>query len=717
MAEYITKGQSNYGWSLTWDAAGRYPIIAKRRFSTLADAQAFVDDKSKTATATEGLIISVINDTVAKNNGVYYVKSVANTDAEYGAILDKGELVKVGGAETEVAENYTAATVLSQTLVVGQLIKVINPIEVGEGEEKLTYQAGFYIVEGPGVISALATSTGSDDEVGALKTRVTNLETGKVDKVEGSRLMTNEEGAKLSGIAEGAEVNFVKSVGDNLSVDGDGKLTVDISSKVDKSTYETAVGTINGELATKASAQDLADHKANANIHVTLEDKAAWNNAEQNAKDYADTIKSGLETKISAETEARETLAGVVATKADASALEGYVKVEDAYNDAEVRQLISAETTAREAAISAETEAREALAQTVADNKTSAESYADAAAASALTDAKTYADGLNSAMDTRVKGLEAIDFEQIVDDKVTIAFNDFATAVTDDNTVNTYKELVDYAAKHSSDIVELIGVVDKKAEQEDLLVVSGAVEANATAIAKNLEDIATISGAVEANATAIAKNLEDIAKNAESISKNAEDIAAEVEAREALAQTVAKNAEDIAAEVEAREGAISAEAKAREELAGIVATKADAESVYTKDEADAKFLTGVTFDAELSSTSENAVQNKTVHAEFVKVRDEIQNVVAGDVTAALANYIKKDQLNTLNDIALYGDSAVSLKVLAGDGVVVDTDKDNKTITVKAKVAEDADNALKVKEDGSLFVQTILIEGDDVETLA
>ena len=92
-------------------------------------------------------------------------------------------------------------------------------------------------------------------------------------------------------------------------------------------------------------------------------------------------------------------------------------------------------------------------------------------------------------------------------------------------------------------------------------------------------------------------------------------------------------------------------------------------------------------------------------------------MVAGDVTAALANYIKKDQLNTLNDIALYGDSAVSLKVLAGDGVVVDTDKDNKTITVKAKVAEDADNALKVKEDGSLFVQTILIEGDDVETLA
>ena len=37
-----------------------------------------------------------------------------------------------------------------------------------------------------------------------------------------------EEKDKLDGIADGAEVNYVKSVGDNLSVDADGKLTVNI---------------------------------------------------------------------------------------------------------------------------------------------------------------------------------------------------------------------------------------------------------------------------------------------------------------------------------------------------------------------------------------------------------------------------------------------------------------------------------------------------------
>ena len=296
MAEYITNGQSNYGWSLTWDAAGRYPIIAKRRFPTLADAQAFVDDFSTTATATEGLILSVINDTVAKNNGVYYIASVAMAEGE------NGKLVKVGGAETETAVDYAAAVELSKTLVVGQLIKV--EAEYKDEENDVTYQKGFYIVEGAGVISALATSTGSDDEVGALKARVDAAEVDiqvleeavaaieipevpvkdvtvggvsvlgedgvaaielgsyetienvdkvredvlanaeaiealqgkdaefaeavealeakdtelaeaiakKVEKVDGERLMTDAEGAKLEGIEEGAEVNVIEVV-------------------------------------------------------------------------------------------------------------------------------------------------------------------------------------------------------------------------------------------------------------------------------------------------------------------------------------------------------------------------------------------------------------------------------------------------------------------------------------------------------------------------
>ena len=228
MAEYITNGQSNYGWSLTWDAAGRYPIVAKRRFATLADAQAFVDDISATATATEGLILSVINDTVAKNNGVYYIASVAMAEGE------TGKLVKVGGTETEIAKNYSEAKTLSTTLVVGQLIKVSEEetITEGEGEEakEVTYQAGFYIVEGAGVISALATSTGSDDEVGALKGRVNALET----------TVGNEEAGLVKEVADLKEaVEAIEIPVQGVTVNGESVLGEDGVAVINLTPYET----------------------------------------------------------------------------------------------------------------------------------------------------------------------------------------------------------------------------------------------------------------------------------------------------------------------------------------------------------------------------------------------------------------------------------------------------------------------------------------------
>lgn len=167
--EYTTQNQTSAGWNLSWDALGRYPMVAKRRFATLAEAQKFVDYTGPGASATEGLIIAVIADETAKYNGVYWVKSVANTDLTYGDVRDKGELVKVGGADIETAAKYTDAVELSKTLITGQLIKVASSEKVVvDGTEK-TYQAGFYIVDAPGTISALATSSGSDDEIGDLR--------------------------------------------------------------------------------------------------------------------------------------------------------------------------------------------------------------------------------------------------------------------------------------------------------------------------------------------------------------------------------------------------------------------------------------------------------------------------------------------------------------------------------------------------------------------
>lgn len=46
-----------------------------------------------------------------------------------------------------------------------------------------------------------------------------------------------------------------------------------------------------------------------------------------------------------------------------------------------------------------------------------------------------------------------------VDNKIAKAINDFAVNISDDGTVNTYKELIDYAATHGAEFTELVGEV------------------------------------------------------------------------------------------------------------------------------------------------------------------------------------------------------------------------------------------------------------------
>lgn len=67
--------------------------------------------------------------------------------------------------------------------------------------------------------------------------------------------------------------------------------------------------------------------------------------------------------------------------------------------------------------------------------------------------------------DTQVKAnTEAIDVlngsgEGSVDKKITDAFNKFATDVTDDGVINSYKELIDWAAEHGGDAAEMAGAI------------------------------------------------------------------------------------------------------------------------------------------------------------------------------------------------------------------------------------------------------------------
>lgn len=84
---------------------------------------------------------------------------------------------------------------------------------------------------------------------------------GKVDKVEGSRLMTSAEGEKLAGIATGAEVNVVKSVDEaEFTLDENGKLNIKALSQ-DKVTglADALAGKVSTETGKGLSSNDYTN--------------------------------------------------------------------------------------------------------------------------------------------------------------------------------------------------------------------------------------------------------------------------------------------------------------------------------------------------------------------------------------------------------------------------------------------------------------------------
>lgn len=67
-----------------------------------------------------------------------------------------------------------------------------------------------------------------------------------------------------------------------------------------------------------------------------------------------------------------------------------------------------------------------------------------------------------TANETAIAKLNGIG-EGSVKKQIDDAFNDFATKISDDNVVNTYKELIDYCATHSAEAAEMAGNIQDNA--------------------------------------------------------------------------------------------------------------------------------------------------------------------------------------------------------------------------------------------------------------
>lgn len=141
-------------------------------------------------------------------------------------------------------------------------------------------------------------------------------------------------------------------------------------------------------------------------------------------------------------------------------------------------------------AAQADVDALEAKVGTVSEGKTVVKMIEDAQAAATYDDAAVKADiKANADAITKLNGTSAV--EGSVDKKVADAINEFATKVSDDQTVNTFKELIDYAADHKDEYSTL----------------SGEVQANKTAIA-------TLNGK-DTEAGSVAKTVKDAVEAAQ----------------------------------------------------------------------------------------------------------------------------------------------------------------------------------------------------------
>lgn len=118
-------GMTKYGWPLTFQMTGKFPLLAKRIFPTKDAAEAYINDLNDTAIP--GIILTVVEDTTESNNGAYFVKSVKTSEGG-----DNGLLVKMG---SETVSDLQALTQRVENLE-GKVFKVVLTTGQFDGDYK-----------------------------------------------------------------------------------------------------------------------------------------------------------------------------------------------------------------------------------------------------------------------------------------------------------------------------------------------------------------------------------------------------------------------------------------------------------------------------------------------------------------------------------------------------------------------------------------------------
>ena len=316
--------------------------------------------------------------------------------------------------------------------------------------------------------------------------------TGLKDALGGKQGNLTFEGAYDAGtnkVATESTVSNAKTalIGDTSEgvTTTDGNTIADVRRYVDAKTKGIASDAKLTELTEKVTT--------NTNNIKTINDSLATGGSVSNA--IADAKKAG--TDAAAAVKALED--GKVKTNTDAIAAinnveTGILKQAKTYADGKDAAISNAQKAGDDAA--AAVTALEGKVGTVAEGKTVVEMIQDAQAAATYDDAAVKADIKKNADAIDVlNGTSAVDGS--VAKKVDTAINEWAAKVSDDSTVNTFKELIDYAAAHQGEYSTLSGEVQTNTTAIETLNGDGA-----GSVDKKVADaIAAINKYVEKNGT------------------------------------------------------------------------------------------------------------------------------------------------------------------------------------------------------------------------
>ena len=210
--------------------------------------------------------ITTINSTLADKANSADVYTKQQTDDKISAAISS--VYKPAGSTTFAALPAPAANVLGNVYNVTDAFTTTDQFVEGAGK---SYPAGtnvavvlvgedykYDVLSGMVDLSNYSTT----DEIAqtyATKNEVTTGLSGKVDKVEGSRLMTDSEGTKLAGIETGAQVNNIASVASGeLAISEEKELSI-VAVAQDKVTglADALAGKVNTEAGKGLSTNDF----------------------------------------------------------------------------------------------------------------------------------------------------------------------------------------------------------------------------------------------------------------------------------------------------------------------------------------------------------------------------------------------------------------------------------------------------------------------------